>query len=427
MEIPAKNNEVSGLFSRSGCIQLIIAVNRVLIPALLVSAACAQTIPDKSQVGNLLPLLESQAEGLHCEVRTFAPVLDFSHRFLAGFSLRVPLAQLPGGNHQLGLLVRVQPEGGGEPVYLAAKVDVPGFAPSSENIVVGAGFVVGTGRYAARSMVYDESGQACHHEWAINVPGTRGGGHTDVPAHTVAPISPARATVAARAPRLNALTVLLDAAPLHPRMSRLTASDVITLTSALASVMEKLPARRVRLVVFNLDLQRELLREENFTVDGIQRVEDMLNGVQVASLDYHLLQNRGGHLALLADMVNRERRSPAPSDAVVFLSARVRYHDRVPVDWEQGPAGKPRFYSIQFGPIAASPSVYDPGLFYNSVSHDPGTGWDNIPPFPDQSDDESPDSIAVLVSHLKGRNFAVRTPKDFARVIDQVIRSIRRS
>jgi len=269
-------------------------MNRVLIPALLVSAAGAQTILDKSQVGSLLPLLESQADGLHCEVRTFAPVLDFSHRFRAGLAVRVPLAQLGRGDHQLGLLVRVQPEVGGEPAYLAAKIDVPGFAPSSENIVVGGGFLVGTGRYAARSMVYDESGQACHHEWAINVPATRGGGHADVPANTVAPISPARTTVAARAPRLNALTVLLDAAPLHPRMSRLTASDVITLTSALASVMEKLPARRVRLVVFNLDLQRELLREENFTVDGVQRVEDMLNGVQMASLDYHVLQRAPG-------------------------------------------------------------------------------------------------------------------------------------
>jgi len=104
----------------------------------------------------------------------------------------------------------------------------------------------------------------------------------------------------------------------------------------------------------------------------------------------------------------------------------------VPVDGEQGPAGKPRFYSIQFGPIAASPSVHD--SFYDPIAAAPGTlsgaaggGPDDIPPFPDQSDDESPDSIAELVSHLKGHNFAVRTPKDFARVIDQIIRGIRRS
>ncbi len=406
-----------------------VAMNRVLIPALLASAAYAQTILEKSQVGNLLPLLESQADALHCEVRTYTPVLDFSHRFRAGLAVRVPLAQLGGGDHQLGLLVRVQPQVSGEAIYLAAKVDVPSFAPSSENIVVGGGFLVGTGRYAARSMVYDESGHACQQEWAINVPATRLGGHADVPANTVAPISPAHVTVAASALRLNALTVLLDAAPLDPRMSRLPASDVITLTGALASVMEMLPARRVRFVAFNLDLQRELLREENFTVDGIQGVQDVLNGVQVASLDYHLLQNGGGHLALLADMVNRERRSPAPSDAVVFLSGRVHYHDKAPVDEEQGRAGKPRFYSIQFWPAfrrAASSSVHD--SFYDPiVSGAAGAGPDDIPPFPGQSDDESPDSIAELVSHLKGHNFAVRTPKDFARVIDQIIRGIRRS
>jgi hypothetical protein len=291
--------------------------------------------------------------------------------------------------------------------------------------VMGGGFLVGTGRYAARSIVYDESGRACHHEWIINVPGTRERGHPGVPVNTVAPLSGLLATVAAEAPRFNALTVLLDAAPLDPRMSLLPASDVITLTGALASVMEMLPAREVRLVVFNLDLQRELLREKDFTADGIQRVEDMLNGVRVASLDYHVLQNRGGHLALLAEMVNRERESTAPSDAVVFLSARVRYHDEVAVDWKQGRAGKPRFYSIQFRPtlsIGTSPSVYD--NFYDPIA---GANGADIPPFPDQSDDGSPDTITLLVSHLNGHNFAVRTPKDFARVIGQIIRATRRS
>jgi hypothetical protein len=399
-------------------------MHHALIPALLVSAACAQTVVDKSQLGNLLPLLESPADELRCEVRTRAPVLDFSSRFRAELAVRIPLAQFEGGNHHLGLLVRVQTEGGA-PVYLSARVDVPGSAPSSGKMVMGGGFLVGTGRYAARSIVYDESGRACHHEWIINVPGTRERGHPGVPVNTVAPLSGLLATVAAEAPRFNALTVLLDAAPLDPRMSLLPASDVITLTGALASVMEMLPAREVRLVVFNLDLQRELLREKDFTADGIQRVEDMLNGVRVASLDYHVLQNRGGHLALLAEMVNRERESTAPSDAVVFLSARVRYHDEVAVDWKQGRAGKPRFYSIQFRPtlsIGTSPSVYD--NFYDPIA---GANGADIPPFPDQSDDGSPDTITLLVSHLNGHNFAVRTPKDFARVIGQIIRATRRS
>lgn len=76
-------------------------------------------------------------------------------------------------------------------------------------------------------MVYDESGRACHHEWIINVPGTRGRGHSDVPVKTVAPLSGLLATVTAGAHRFNALTVLLDAAPLDPRISLLPASDVI--------------------------------------------------------------------------------------------------------------------------------------------------------------------------------------------------------
>lgn len=98
-------------------------MHHALIPALLVSAACAQTVVDKSQLGNLLPLLESRADELRCEVRSRPPVLDFNSRFRAEFAVRLPLAQLGGRNHHLGLLVRVQPETGGALVYLSARLD----------------------------------------------------------------------------------------------------------------------------------------------------------------------------------------------------------------------------------------------------------------------------------------------------------------
>lgn len=96
-------------------------IHHALIPALLELAACAQTVVDKSQLGNLLPLLESPGDRLRCEVRTRAPVLDFSSRFRAELAVRIPLAQFEGGNHHLGLLVRLQTEGGGAKVYLSAR------------------------------------------------------------------------------------------------------------------------------------------------------------------------------------------------------------------------------------------------------------------------------------------------------------------
>lgn len=409
-----------------------VAMNRALIPALLLSAAYAQSIVDPAELGNRLLLLESQqADALRCEVKTLTPVLDFSSRFRAGLTVRIPLQQFSSGGHPLGMLVQVRPESGA-PVYMARKFDFPDSAPESASIEIGGGFLLGQGHYAVRSMIYDETGRACRHEWEIQVSPT-GQSRMAIPANTVAELSLTNEAAAAEQPKLQGLTVLLDAAPINPRLSTLPASDVLTLTGALVSVMEALPARKVRLVVFNLDLQKELLREDNFTMASLRRLEDTLNGVQTATADYHVLQNRDGYLALLAGMVNRERESPQPSDAVVFLSARVRYDGKVAVDGNQGRLVKPRFYSIWFQPIlrvGTSPDAIDPSIF--PVDHNNGNG--GLPPevivsgSPGRNgrlalDDQRPDSIMQLVSRLKGQSFAVRTPKDFSRVVQQIIRA----
>jgi hypothetical protein len=389
---------------------------------------------EPAKLADLLPLLESkQADGLRCEIATISPVLDFSFRFRAGFTVRLPLAQFSGTGHNLGMLVRVRPEAGGAPIYLGAKFDVPEFAPASGNMEVGGGFLAGTGQYAARSVVYDETGRACHHEWAIHVPASPEQSHVAMPANTAAPLSPAHTATTAGQATLDGLTVLLDAAPINPQMSRLSLSDVITLTNGLVSLLEALPARRVHLVVFNLDLQKELLREDNFTAEGIERVQETLNAVQVATVDYHVLQNRGGHLDLLADMVNREQQSAAPSDAVIFLSPRVRYHDKVAIDWKPGRAGKPQFYSIQFQPVLLRTITSNNPVPCDALPVNLNEGG-SLPPELGGCvqgentghlvlDDESPDSITLLVSLLKGRSFAVRSPKDFAKVIRHIIQA----
>jgi hypothetical protein len=407
---------------------------RLLIPALLVSAACAQTLVDAGRVGNLVALLESrQTDGLHCDATTLPAVLDFSFRFRAGLTVRIPLGQFSGPGHRLGMLIEVRPEAGGAPVYLGRRFVLPESAPKLGSIGLGGRFLVGPGRYKARSVIYDETRRACHHDWEIQVAPLRQQGAVAMPANTVQELSAPRLATARGEPKLQTLTVLLDAAPINPRMSRLPVSDVFTLTSALISLLQGVPATRVRLVIFNLDLQKELLREDDFTANGIQRVEDMLNAVQVATVDYHVLQNRNGYLALLRDMVNRERWAAEPSDAVVFLTARVRYDDKVRLDDDAGHPGKPRFYSIQFrsmrfrgfrngnDPYDAIPSVGRGGGRLPPEIPGRGRGGDAIPGIGLNGD--YPDSIMLLVSRLKGHGFTVYSPRDFAKAIHRIIRA----
>ena len=67
------------------------------------------------------------------------------------------------------------------------------------------------------------------------------------------------------------LTVLLHAAPLSSRRTTLRVSDSLMLVGLLSSLLERMPTRSVRLVVFNLDQQKELFRQENFSPKALIR------------------------------------------------------------------------------------------------------------------------------------------------------------
>ena len=119
---------------------------RALIPALLAASAGAQTAVDPSRLGELAGFLESHDAGtLRCDVTPLAPVLDFSLRFEAAYTVRVPLAQFDGPGHKLSVLVRVRSDAGGRPLYLAIQVPVPA-GQASGTMEVGGGYFAGTGR-----------------------------------------------------------------------------------------------------------------------------------------------------------------------------------------------------------------------------------------------------------------------------------------
>ena len=68
--------------------------------------------------------------------------------------------------------------------------------------------------------------------------------------------------------------------------------------SSLSSLLETLPAQSVRLVVFNLDQQKELFREDTLTPRAFDRASESLNNLQLQMVDYKVLQNREGHTSV---------------------------------------------------------------------------------------------------------------------------------
>lgn len=102
------------------------------------------------------------------------------------------------------------------------------------------------------------------------------------------------------------------------------------LAGSLSALLNRLPARSVRLVVFNLERQSVLLRKDNFTLAGIEEVTKAINEIQLGVVDYKTLQNAGGPIELLTGLIRAELQASEPSDEVVFLGPETRTAKPIP-------------------------------------------------------------------------------------------------
>lgn len=365
----------------------------ILLPA----AAWAQSIVDPGAIPFVMSRFEPRWDDreLACSVTPFGPALNFSFRIQAGFIVRVPMGQFFGPGHIWFILARVTPEGGGKPVFLASRTHLPDVPRTKVEVELGGGYLLGEGRYDVNWMMLDDRGRVCRKEWRIEArlsKAERKAGVSTRP-HTVAAFSllgsPDEARARDDSPPFS-VTILMHAAALIPWRTHLRVSDRMLLIGSLAALLERLPARSVRLVVFNLDQQKELYRRDGFTLAALDQVEQAVNDLELNTVDYQVLQKPRGHIDLLAGLVNRERHDANPSDAVVFLGPAARFEDKPPRTVGDRGAALPHFFDLQYRPRLRRMAAF------------------------------GPDSIAWTVSTLKGKTMIVRSPADFARAIDQL-------
>ena len=372
----------------------------LVIAVLLASACAAQSIVDSARFASVLENLEPRAgeKPLRCEVTPIKPSLNFGFRFQAGYVVRVPMSQFSGPGHGWAMLTRITPRGGGQqPVYLAGRVRLPSIPTTKVDVEVGGGYLLGEGRYDVKWAMFDDADRVCRGSWHVDAKLGRRERQVNLsmPPDTVADFTlrgrPDSRRGADDAAPIR-LTVLLNAAPLFPLRTRLRASDRVVLLGLLSSLLERVPARSVRLVVFNLDQQKTLLRQDAFAPNALGRVAQALNGTELGLVDYHVLQNRHGHVDFLAGLINQELRAETPSDVVVFLGPETRFVDKLPPTALAEPAGAPpQFFDLQFKPyFRAGASL--------------------------------PDSISLATARAKGKTIVIRTPADFAKAIEQIER-----
>src|SRR5579872_2835582 len=372
----------------------------ILTVTLLASTATMfpQSLVNPTRAAQLAENFDSRKDDqpLRCEVTPIQPQLNFSFRFQAGYVFRVPMKQFAGAGHRWSVLTRVTPAGGGDAALLSARYRLPS-VPKTKSVAEWGGlFWVGEGSYRVEWLLFDEVHRVCRKQWKIEAKlnaGERGIAAGIAPGR-VAQVSFRRWSAQDRSdadvPTLRSLTVFLHAAPLFPRITRFRVQDRLMLLGSLASLLESVPARTVRLVIFNLDQQKELFRRDVFTPDDFDQAAQSLSGLQLQLVDYSVLKNARGHIHLLADLLNEQLNTPDPSDAVIFLGPAARYFDKLPQASLSEPSNEsPRFFYFEYKPYVRARA-------------------------------EVADSIELAVKKVHGKKLDIRTPGDFARAIRQV-------
>ncbi len=355
------------------------------------AAASGQQIVDGSGLNQQLrDFNPNEAATLNCEVFPMEPHIDFGFRFQAGYVVRVPMKQYFGPNHMWGILVRVTPEATGKPVFLVSKFKLPDVPKTDVSWEVGGSYLLGVGRYRVAVLLLDDQQRGCSKEWTTDIQLKRGdrGVELSIPPATVWDYASSRRNVSSQPGKFR-LSVLVHAAPLSFRATRLRAYDRAVLLSSLATLLERIPALSVKMTVFSLEKQRELFSATEFRRQDIGKVAEAMDSIELGMIDYSVLQNRKGHVDLLAEMINAELTSSELPDAVIILGPHSKFTERVPDRVLKTEGRIPPFFYFQYRPR------YRRGQ-------------------------ELPDSIQATLRPLKGKSLAIYTPQEFAKAIRQV-------
>jgi hypothetical protein len=295
------------------------------------------------------------------------------------------------------------------PAFLSSHFKLPPVPDTSSDAEVGGAFLIGEGRYEATLALRDDLGRTCIHEWQIEARSGRSarGIENPLPPNTVAALARVKPQrPAAIAP--GRLTVLLHAAPSAPRGATVACGDIAASLGELSSLMQQEPDRSVHLVVFNLDQQKILLREDSFRLQDLNRVQESIYNLQLAAVDYRTLVHRTGSAELLLGILDRELNGPEPPDTVVFIGPHRDSAIRLARRSMRLPAHLPRFFYVAYRRSPKRLDLGTPGEMQAATSlplaasdiTGPVSGM--LSPLPARPQPAGTDLIADVVSRFKG-------------------------
>ena len=388
--------------------------------ALAAGVAAAQVVSETAR-------LPEAGGTLACQMEPIKPVLNFGFRFQAGYVFRVPLSLYEGRGHHWDVVFGVTPDGG-QPVYFKDGQDLPVARADSLGEMRGS-FLVGEGRYRVTWSLRDDLGRVCRKEWELEARAARNE-QVLMPRGTVADLSWRPVTGAPRTGYPQRITLVVNAslpAGVQANQSAANGSDSAsvaggrwaTLVSMVAAVLERLTPAAVRVVVIDLDQQREVWRQDGFTLDGMSRVFHAADGLAQWAVDYRVLQHPAGAWDLLANVVNRETKAAEPADAVVFAGLPWRTPVKMPAGFPGAKESGPRFFYLQYRTVA--PLVAGGADLDQPGRRGRGAYRPEAPPaIPVATPVGQADAIDQALRRVKGKTLAIYFPKDLGRAIQEI-------
>ncbi len=415
------------------------AANRARRLFLLASLACltapAQALVDAAHLGAARAAFDSasSARELRCQFSALSPELNFSLRFQTGFSVKVPLGQFLGPGHGWEILLRVTPDAS-EPIFLTTSEKLPDVPETKIDGEFTGMFVVGQGGYQVDALLKDDARRVCKSTWRIEArpAASERSLHFALAPGTVAELAAkSAAPPAAREPKLARLTVLQHAASLVPGRAQLQPDDVLALTGSLGSLLDQLPARSVRVVIFSLDQGAVLFQKDDFSSDDLDRAAKTIGELKLALVDYKTLQHSTGPPNVAAGLLRAESTAPHAPDAIVFLGPYAPMPSGASATvLKPAPFDTPKLFYIQyrpFKPMPDGPYTWQPNLARGI----PGpcttrTPECEPPPDPRFPSTPGPDPISLVTKAAKGEIIEVTRPQDFAVAIRHIQRHVER-
>ena len=348
---------------------------------------------------------------LSCEVTPLAALANFAFLFEAGYVFHVPRAQYSESDGDWMVFTSIHPDG-----YPLEDMSLIDRVPRERAVTAGSRFDIrgiyflGPGSYSVESTLRDGRGRVCRKQWRVVVPASRVDRTvpSKLPPHRIARYSPV-VWPDMRNPDDAApvrLTVLLNAAPASPRRTTIRTSDRERILGALTALLEHLPTTSVRVVVFSLEQQKDVLRVDSFQPSDMNRIAGAIAALPQTTIDVNVLKIPLGHVDFLAGMIRRELKAPDPADTVVFLGPTSRYWEKLPKDALPAGQSRPRFFYVRYERWGRP--LVTPGM----PSRAP------IPPA-DPSRGQ-PDIISKAVAQLNGKTMIVHTPAELAAAIRKI-------